>query len=164
MVGRWTMYTGGGITTKKLAGLADYTKESINIEAARDIVEKGLQRTIEEYKKMGVKVFILEENPHQLKFPHEALRLSNPNDGSINSLAVTQQENRQNQLWFSTLLNKISAEEATLIKTNDLLCNDSICPLAQQGKLLYFDDNHLTNAGSMLLSDRLNEVLLNKTK
>jgi hypothetical protein len=162
LIARWAMYSGGGVTTKKLAWLQDDVKYSADLASARDIVTRGLQRTLNEFRALGVNVFILEDNPQQTKSPHEVLRLSEPTDDSINTLSVSKEENAQNQLWVTSLLNEMTSKDATLIKTNDLFCESDVCPLARQGQLLYFDDNHLTNAGSLLLSSRLDQILLNR--
>jgi hypothetical protein len=42
---------------------------------------------------------------------------------------------------------------------NGVLCNGSGCPLEIQGKLMYVDDNHLTNAATKLLAPQVSSLL-----
>jgi peptidoglycan/LPS O-acetylase OafA/YrhL len=162
-VARWTAYTGGGITTKKsdLTTLEDgFSKEEDPLERSREVFKSGIIRTIESYNNLGVKVFIIEDNPHQIKEPYEALRISMPEDVSINRFSVTAKENNDNQLWVSELFHDLALRKnLKIISTNDIFCNDSICPLVKNKKFLYYDDDHLSVSGSMLIYPSIEQAL-----
>ena len=57
------------------------------------------------------------------------------------------------------ILNKLDSliygERLHAIKPFDILCSQLFCPAVKEGKSLYFDDDHLSLSGAVLVTDAL---------
>lgn len=167
LIARWTYYTGG--TTKPFEinplstdGATDFSvdvKLEKKIISSRVSFDYGIQLTIEKYRNIGVRIIFFEDNPLQLYDPKDALRKSWRTDASINRLSVTTKEHKNNQSWISSRFKNISSEMATIVNFDKLLCKSDICPLVDEGKFLYSDDDHLSVDGAMLVYPNLMEAL-----
>jgi peptidoglycan/LPS O-acetylase OafA/YrhL len=57
--------------------------------------------------------------------------------------------------WLTPLITKWRAAGIEVIDPVDILCRRSSCDIIRDGKPLYFDTHHLSNAGARLLVDQL---------
>ena len=165
LIGRWSIYTGGGtIKPDDVGFISSNNTREITKESSKIAFEYALKQTIEKYRNIGVRVYLFEDNPQQIHEPKEALRQSNSTDDSINRLSVSIEEHKNNQSWVSNKFMDLDKKMVTIINFDNVLCNSSICQLSHGGKMLYFDDDHLSVYGSMFVYQNLQQALLNKNE
>ncbi len=156
LIARWTYYTGGVTRPNELNPISMRESEPTTVELSRASFEFGLKQTIEKYASIGVKIFLVEDNPQQLHEPKDVLKkFRHPSDIQINKLAVPAQEHIKDQYAVSKLFRNFTGERVKTINFNDLLCNEEACPLVVDGKFLYSDDDHLSVTGAMHVYPRL---------
>jgi peptidoglycan/LPS O-acetylase OafA/YrhL len=113
---------------------------------------QGVKDTIAAYRRIGVRVFLFEDNPRQPYAPLEALRRApRPlSDRSINLLSITLSKHRLDQAWLDQLFRHYGDDPGVaVVNFDDLLCDSEICPYVKDAKFLYVDENHLTAFGAM---------------
>ncbi len=158
LIGRWSYYTGGN-KRNDINFISMNQSEELTQEHSRLSFAYGINKTIKEYEHIGVNVYLIEDNPHQSFSPKDILRKSQGTDDSINQYAITRIEHKKNQFIPSIEFDKIKSKNFIRINFDSLLCNGEICPLAVNGKFLYFDDNHLSIEGAKLVYPALKKAL-----
>ena len=162
LIGRWTYYTWGqskpNVSEMTLISMDETQPQTL--EYSRKSFIYGLSNTLIKYNDIGVNVIIVEDMPQQLVNPMDVLRkITQFNDGQINNFSVSFVEHLTHQSWASNEIRK-HRNQLLILNFDDVLCDNLICPLASNGKFNYYDDNHLSIAGSLLLFPKLNNLLL----
>lgn len=124
-------------------------------QALRD----GLDRTIEAYRKIGVRVYLFVDNPYQEYQPEDALRKSAWTDDTINAFSTSTAKHESNQGWTTRLLSAYASDSVTILDFTEAYCPDGTCPLVKDGKFLYMDHDHLSTYGSLLIYPELKKAL-----
>lgn len=160
LIARWSYYTVGTTRPFELNPISmDVTKESTK-EFSRLSFDYGLKQTIDRYRDIGVKVYLFDDTPQQLYDPKDALKKTLLlTDSSINNLSVSSTEHRNNQIWISERFKSMNKGIAGIINFDDVLCKKDICPLVENGRFLYLDDDHLTVDGAMLGYSKIVKIL-----
>lgn len=104
---------------------------------------EGLQQTIDTLTGMGVRVFVIGQTPQFIADVQKiAFFMERRRPGTVAwPMAMDPNVNQR--------LRRYTAG-ATLIDPIEFLCRDGICPYTGSSGLLYFDDRHLSQAGSTL--------------
>ena len=157
LIARWTLYTGAD--TGELYPVTTDVSTPATVESSRRAFASALQQTIAAYRRIGTRVVLFADSPQQPVEPRDALRRSNLSDESINEAAVSLDKHRADQRWPTGVLSQYNGNGAVVLNFDDVLCDSRICPIARNGKLLYFDDDHLSIEGSLLLYPELNRRL-----
>lgn len=120
--------------------------------------------TIDILLKSGKRVFIVYPIPEcRFNVPH-VLALSSGRYGkaSLQNLNISKSDYlaRANdiQVAFDALPDAANFHR---IKPADMLCNETLCLVSKDGKSLYFDDDHLSQAGAEYLSPLFAPVFAN---
>ena len=122
------------------------------------MMEAWLDRTIADYRKIGVHVYLLDDNPAQRRLPSDALRRSAGNDEAINRDAITRGEFIARKARTTSVLARYAGDDVTVVDFTDAYCRKDICPLVKDGKFLYGDLHHLSFTGAMLIEPELEKV------
>jgi hypothetical protein len=77
----------------------------------------------------------------------------------INQFSVPLAEHHADQAWVTNEFRQLGNGWAKMVNFDDILCDSQICPLVQNGKFVYYDDDHLSIDGAMLVYPRLAEFL-----
>jgi peptidoglycan/LPS O-acetylase OafA/YrhL len=165
LAGFWTYYTGNITAPTRLNLIArnEYAAV-INADTSKIDFEWAIGETVDRYKKIGVKVFLIADNPTQIFEPKDALRRASDSLGYLSDLKINQfsialTDHLKTQLYVNTILKD---QEAKLLEFNDIYCQGTACNLAKDGKFLYFDADHLSIDGSLLLYQKLKNELNKK--
>ncbi|QAU33082.1 acyltransferase family protein [Janthinobacterium sp. 17J80-10] len=160
LVARWTYYTGSVTRPNEFNPVSMNESEESTVVFSKASFEHGLQETIAKYRSIGVKVFLVEDNPQQIYDPKDSLKkYRRPSDTLINRLSVSKTEHVNNQQSVSKLLKSFEGEMVKTINFDDLLCTDEICPLVKDGQFLYSDDDHLSVTGALHIYPKLRQAL-----
>lgn len=155
LVARWAYYTGGTTRPDEVAYLALDSSKSASLEYSRESFRKGLETTIDRFQKIGVHVLIVEDNAQQIYSPADAIRRHMLTGEPVNQFSVSRSEHLSDQKWVSDQFREIANGWARILNTDDILCDDRVCPLMKNGRLVYFDDDHLSIDGAMLVYPKL---------
>lgn len=160
LIARWTYYTGGKTKPDEVAYLSEDLSRHVSIEYSRESFDLGLRATIARYKSIGVRVYIVEDNAQQIFTPADAIRRHMLTGEPVNHFSVSLSEHREDQQWVTGEFNKLGDGWARFLNADDMLCDSTSCPLMKNGMLLYFDDDHLSTDGAMLVYPKLASFLL----
>jgi hypothetical protein len=116
----------------------------MTVESSRQTFASALRQTIAAYRQIGTQV-VLSRLP-------SAAGLSRTRCGDSvgprvnNSVAVPLAKHQADQRWSAAVLSQYDGNGAVVLNFDDA-CDGRICPIARNGKLLYFDDDHLSIEG-----------------
>jgi peptidoglycan/LPS O-acetylase OafA/YrhL len=157
LIARWTLYTGDD--TGELNPLTTDNATTVTIESSRRTFETAVRNTVAAYHQIGTRVVLFEDSPQQPLSPRDALRRSSLSDESINTFAVPLSAHLAAQRWTSGVLSSHAGNGTIVLNFDDVLCDNRVCPFAKNGGLLYFDDDHLSVDGALLLYPSLSRGL-----
>ena len=127
------------------------------VSSTNDLVW-AIQNTVNRYTDIGVQVIFIEDNPQQIYEPKDVLRKGRAVQDEYIKLSVSREEHRNNQKFVNEVIRNTGAK---IINFDDILCNEEICPLVNNLKFLYSDDDHLSVEGSLMLYQALFDGLYN---
>jgi peptidoglycan/LPS O-acetylase OafA/YrhL len=161
LIGRWTYYTGGVIRPGERNPISmDVTRED-SVDFARQSFVYGMEKTVRDYRGIGVEVLLVNDTPQQEMGPIRALKMSGLYASRVNDKAVTWQRHHEDQVWIRALIAEMQLLGAMVVDFDDVLCRrGEICPLAMEGKSLYYDSDHLSVYGAMTLYPVIKAALL----
>lgn len=156
LANRWTYYAGSLSRPEEFNPITrDLGLPIDKLSSAKDLIW-AIQNTVSRYSSIGVKVIFIEDNPQQIYEPKDVLRKGRGIEAEYLKLSVTADEHRKNQKMVNETLRNTSAK---VINLDDILCSESICALVANSKFLYSDDDHLSVAGSLFVSQFLSARL-----
>jgi peptidoglycan/LPS O-acetylase OafA/YrhL len=167
LIARWNYYTlglhgGTGFQNIRMVG-SDFPAALVDREK---IFLHGLQNTIREYLKIGVDLHIVSQAPYHLMDPKKAYNNihNRPfyarNKKPIRIVTYGLQRHIHddyNRSPNAVLANAVG--EKNLHDFTDVLCNINICPIGSEEEAYYWDSNHLSIAGSLLLKNKTIKIL-----
>jgi peptidoglycan/LPS O-acetylase OafA/YrhL len=159
LAARWSAMTDGNET------LLDKQHWHASHGQTRVVFENGLKRTIDALE--GSRVVILEQVPqHRAKVVNAYLVL-NRLGGSIDTVAASLASHEKRQRFTTKVLDRItSVTDVLRIDPAEKLCSGERCIVQSDGRLLYFDHNHLNLDGSLfvypLIETKLDQWLGNQ--
>lgn len=151
LIARWSYYTGNLLDNGDWNPIAkgDVRSFPATVETSREDFEYAIDKTLAHYESRMVKAFIVKDNPQQSMDPVLAIRRSKGNAGGINAKSVTRKDHAIRQEMPNIVIDKIARRyKASPISFDSVLCEGENCPFLIEGKILYFDDDHLSVAGS----------------
>lgn len=158
LVGRWSYYGGGTTKPGSFNPIAkDPTTQPTLAQSAQNL-EWAIDNTVKRYLEIGVKVYVVEDNPQQLKNAKEVLRTGKGRESAYDALSVSKTEHLKNSAFSVTAIRETPA---TVINFDSILCQEAICPLTRDGKFWYFDNNHLSASGALAVYPAIESALVN---
>ncbi|WKZ29420.1 MAG: acyltransferase family protein [Patescibacteria group bacterium] len=158
LVARWTNYNDDRIRIARPRPSAEETMYE-GRRASFRALQEGLEQTIEAYRAIGVHVYLVVDNPLQKYRPVDVLRRSERTDDTMNALSLTTEEHETAQGWMAALLHSYAGSNVTVLDFTDVYCLEGRCPLVKNGRFLYFDSDHLSEDGAMLVYPALEKAL-----
>ena len=127
----------------------------------RTSFSKELDKTIQTLTSAGKHVFLTDDTP-KFGFDPQRCKFSHPLSGRSNC-DESSESYRQTLASYVPILvaaQKLHSQSVSLIRLDDLFCDDSVCHMAMDGRILFRDNNHVNILGSQLvgtaLADRMN--------
>lgn len=124
--------------------------------AARTFSGADLAKTLRSFTEAGKQVFLADDVP---TYPFDASACAFSKAPLIPVTECEQERVRFDSVYASYFRELIEAADAvrgvTLIRTARYLCDEDVCSMTLNGRLLYRDGNHLNNAGSRYVVSRL---------
>ena len=127
----------------------------------------GLNKTIDEYKKYGVDVFLVSQVPQQMIEPVRAYQRAYKSDDDIKNdvlreLSVSLDEHKRLNAYVSSVINV--NPYIKILNFDKLLCDAQYCPVGTKTTSYYFDDDHLSIVGAGRLIPSIEQLLSQSVK
>jgi len=156
---RWSYYnTPGEYDRFDHQYIAENPRGPFDLNSSRITFKNTLKKTIAKYQKLGVKINIISQPPHQYRNPETLYFLSQLRNVGIDSLSV-----RKNDfLELEQESHKTFLEEG--IKINyiylaKIFCDQQVCNVGNKDRSYYYDDDHLNDYGAKKLENLFQESL-----
>ncbi|WP_416306692.1 acyltransferase family protein [Neptunicella sp. SCSIO 80796] len=137
----------------------EYASGELGLQQARELYWQSFEQIIEKLVTAGKQVYLLYPIP---ELPADIKKITSPKSVfnadlllPVNQATTTEYYVSRNRLALEKL--DVLAKKYHLQKVEPfkVLCNETGCPSIINGKVLYFDDNHLSLWGSKLLVDSI---------
>lgn len=159
MASRWSYYT-NPLLTEEGMNLVSADGRKPDLEYSRRSFEAGFAQTIDRYRREGVQVYLLLDNPNQRTDPLRALRQAGRDASRINYWSLPASAHTQEQRWSRTVMTRLADRHAKIISFDDLLCDQAMCRLADPEAFLYADRDHLSIYGASVVYPRIEAAFL----
>ena len=159
LISRWTYYMGSLSRPLEFNLIAKDDKHAFDRTSSANDMVWAMQNTIARYKRIGVNVIFVEDNPQQKFEPKDALRRGNGKDSVYLSLSVSRKEHEANQKIANDAIRNTNTK---FINFDDVLCNKDVCPLVTNSRFIYSDDDHLSVYGALRIYPVLVQALLHE--
>ncbi|WP_159086934.1 acyltransferase family protein [Loktanella sp. Alg231-35] len=169
ILGRWSYYGRGTGTGVDIQNEIKVWPVGSDYDPAADqytVYMERFERTVEELRGKGLKVFVIEQPPEFPEFNARIFvmnqltgRLSDDVLAQIGTVGKAALETRQGPMI--ALLDRLEQDGAiTLLRTHERLCDADACSLMMDGAPLYFDNNHMAASMVRRISDIFNPVAM----
>lgn len=132
----------------------------LSAEEARELYWTSLEAIISKLIEAGKNIYILYPIPELPVDIHKAITpfsvLGNTTMLDLERSISTQYYFRRNEFIIRKLDSLAFSEHLHAIKPFEIICDENFCPAVKGGTALYFDDDHLSVAGAMLLTRVIN--------
>jgi peptidoglycan/LPS O-acetylase OafA/YrhL len=163
MVARWARYieateTAPAPTSPPL--LVDQQQSEPAAGHNHDVFERALRRSLADMRTAGRRVVLLESVPEvAVSVPDAMTQAAVLGRGT--DFAPTATAYLQRQARASAMFKRVRADypELEIVALADVLCDARQCRVTQDGKSLYYDDNHLSSRGVALIEAKLAAML-----
>lgn len=154
LVARWDLYLFGGMpggidaaTPAILQYADDYNSPIRPLQAFAD----GVTRTLNAFP--GRTVVFVQDNPQHLNSIPIVAAANRMIGRSIDRYLVDRDTVEQRWQQVRNILDQKATANLIVFETLDRLCPENLCSYEQDGKIIYWDDDHLNRTGAMLFSD-----------
>jgi len=165
LVARWTYYTDGGYDGDEMSYIGLEKNIQQSKENSRIAFEQGLKQTIAAYKEIGTNIVLITQVPQQRAKPFDIyVRALMKETDDLSALSISRKEHEGLQSYVYQILGQ--QEENNMIEIlsfDDALCSEETCSVGTKHYMYYYDDDHLSITGSMLLVDPLTKFLENSS-
>jgi peptidoglycan/LPS O-acetylase OafA/YrhL len=167
LVSRWTLYTDGDYNGKNIYYLGLDRASKRDKEASRAAFVHGFEKTIEAYRAINARLYVVAQVPLQRHLPEQVyhqLFYSRASEDriadTVRKMAVTRDEHRKLQHFTRGVFAGYAEEgKITLIDFDSIFCDETRCPFGNQYESFYFDMDHLSATGSALLREPIAKYL-----
>jgi hypothetical protein len=153
-----------------ISGRTDHVFELVGKPDVKDplqIWEQGSRQTLTALVAAGKKVTVVLNNPELTFDPRRCLsRGVSWTNQSHRSCTITHEEFVSRNETYRNLMTKILADYPQVKKFDmaKYLCDKYYCYAEMDGVLLYRDDNHLSEAGALLMAPHLHEMIFSQQR
>ena len=148
---RWSYYTLGDYSLGGGQLISDKPYGPFSLEHSIDTFSKAFNITVDKYALSDIPIHLITQNPHQKYSPESAYFSVSKGYGSLDSLSIERSQ-FENLNAIPLAVFKERRDEIDLAIITDVFCGDEICPIGDQYKSYYYDDDHLSSYGALKLT------------
>ena len=157
LVARWSYYTDGGYSGKKLSYISLDKDGEPSKDISRAAFKYGLLQTVNSYKEIGVKLVIIPQVPQQKSEPLNIYILQSlAKEREVSDLSVSVKKHQELQSYTNNLFKSSGVD---ILDFTPLLCNLDNCPVGTKEVSFYYDEDHLSSEGAKFLVDTTTKFL-----
>lgn len=136
-----------------------YEKKNYNHKQEFNLAIEKTFQFFNENKK--IKMYYLLENPELNFLPRNYMQRPFFESKNKNKLSYTKYKNRQKE-YRKTIMNIAKKfDSITILDSEKIFCDNSFCYAIKDNKMLYRNDDHLSNDGSLLQAEGLKKYIFN---
>lgn len=174
MIARWDYYTDHSDQGQHQL-LTSPAYELPTLESTRQLFKEGLSRTLYAYAQYAKKIIIVLQVPDQDISPAYVKRalMTDAQDVSLNELMndligksisteTHELRSQRTNRWLFNAIREVRAELNTsilIVDPTSVFCEDDQCPIANEQKIFYFDDDHASSVGFLRLKSEIFDAL-----
>lgn len=161
LAARWSLFTNGDNgETKKNYFLVNDNHPSHDESSSQAVFIKSLKHTVDTYKSLGARVFVVMQVPQQDKHPKKVFfRLlqaeligNQAADEIIASQSVSLSKHLTNQAFNrETIMNVARSSGAVVINPDQLFCSSAHCLIGDRNRAFYYDHDHLSSHATAMM-------------
>ncbi|NVK18732.1 MAG: acyltransferase [Methylocystaceae bacterium] len=134
-------------------GLTTGPDHSVEMEQSKQAFKEGFIKTVDELKRMGVHVWVVEQAPVYQKLIPQALAKAVIAQRDLEEIERPYQDYLDRETFVKSVFS-LKKDEISLLSLADKLCPDrQTCMVTAEGRSLYRDDDHLSAFGARWVSD-----------
>lgn len=146
LVARWSYYTDGGYSSEDFNYLSLVKDGDKSVENSRNAFRKGMKNTVDQYKKIGIEVFIIPQVPQQEIHP-KMLYIRSSEEKFIRDKSIKYYKHKYLQKYSNHIIYK---SDATIVNLDEIYCDEGSCVIGNSNISYYYDEDHLSIDGSIL--------------
>jgi peptidoglycan/LPS O-acetylase OafA/YrhL len=166
LVARWTFYTDGGYDGLDFSYLG-LTPDARHEKAlSRAAFASGLQTTIDAYRGIGTRLYLVAQVPEQRYDPKTVYYKAFRNDRAdladvVIGMSIPIDDNRALQLYVTSLFDSYQAVGGLkIISLDNRFCSAGRCLLGSENQSYYFDTDHLSVVGAHRVVDDIAQYIV----
>ena len=159
LAARWTYYTEGKYSGGRFQYLVSEEGDDKSRENSISALKKGLEATFKKYSKTKIKVIVMLQVPMQ-EAPPQSIYYQSVASGKVKQALLNKRSvSTTKHIDFQKMTNQIIIDAArkysniTVIDPAKYICANKICPVGDETRSYYFDDDHLSIYGNSKLKD-----------
>tara|TARA_B110000444_G_scaffold241668_1_gene258286 strand:- start:682 stop:2628 length:1947 start_codon:yes stop_codon:yes gene_type:complete len=154
---RWSYYTLGDYGLSGSMLISDKQNGPFTLQHSIDTFSKAFDSTVEKYTSIEVPIHLITQPPHQKHPPESVYFFIGKGIGSIEAMSVKRSDfQKLNEIpinAFSKHQNEIDVYNIT-----DLFCDELLCPIGDQARSFYYNEDHLSNYGALKLEGIIDTI------
>ncbi len=161
LASRWSVYTENvQATSRNLTFLINEKERRLNAETSRRVFAVALEETLEALSQTGARIMLLDQIP---EFPMRVAqcvarrRMSGEDELNCVSIPRRRMEERAQVVMNLFQYSERKRSNVFVFRPYDFLCDKEFCSAFKNREILYRDDNHLSENGSLFLLPFLRE-------
>ena len=158
LVARWSMYTETELAKGHRVFLVDKDHSALDIETSRDVLARGLGRTVDAITALGIPVLLIGQPPEFFQNPNVCFVERALSQRDVNNCYRQPREVADQRLRASKeILQKIASERpaTTYVGLDSILCDERVCSAKSGDQPLYEDESHLDLSGARFVGRAL---------
>ncbi|MGJ8694887.1 MAG: acyltransferase family protein [Verrucomicrobiaceae bacterium] len=148
LIGRWTFYYKRG-TDSRQAPLSDRDTYG---RPGPDVFRDSLTKTVKTLRDRGIEVVIMKQAPLQFRSPPAALWMAHRFGYNPDEAGVTIAEHLEHQKDVNAIIDSLAQPGVIILDPLPILTVGEHTRVQQDGRIFYFDENHLSKEGVRALA------------
>jgi hypothetical protein len=157
LVARWSYYTDGGYEGNNFSFINTKPDGNQSKQESRKAFDEGLEKTVDAYRNIGVKLILVSQVPQQKVDPLQIFALSSLyKDRDIKEFSVKRDEHFALQSFVRQSFKRVGVE---VLDLDNVFCDTTWCAVGDKSSSYYIDQDHLSLEGSKKLEKSLLSIL-----
>jgi hypothetical protein len=157
LVARWSYYTDGGYEGNNFSFISTKSTGEQSKQESRKAFDEGLEKTVEAYRSIGVRLILISQVPQQKVDPLQTYALSSLYKArDIKEFSVKRSEHFALQGYVRQSFKRVGVE---VLDLDNVFCDTTWCAVGDKSSSYYIDQDHLSLEGSKKLEKSLLSIL-----
>ncbi|MFN3857423.1 MAG: acyltransferase family protein [Caulobacter sp.] len=153
LTARWSYYTGPARSDGTFKPVSPARDGDASPASSRRAFQRAWNVSMADLTAAGARVIVIDQPPHQPFYPAETAWRIQALGADPDAVSVSRQDHQRDQQVADAIIR--STPGVTVIDPTDRFCGQDRCPMFDGGRSLYFDDDHLSQAGAARMVDLL---------
>ena len=154
---KWSYYTFGNYDSGGSQLISDKPNGPFTLQHSLETFHNLFDVTVDRYNSIKVPIHVITQPPLQ-KHVAESLYFSNARGiGSLRSMSIDRSDfDTLNEIPMRVFFKR--KDDINIHDITDLFCDKIVCPIGEQARSFYYDNNHLSSFGAMKLGEVIDNI------